>query len=344
MTLLVWLLLLLFSPRSAALNEGDPAMTAPSFWEKLFMKVASLVAMTVLNSTVVLLMRYLRMRQGPLFISTTAVVMCEVFKLFISMLCVVVEERNLVRLPYIIYDSFFGSYIDTLKMMVPSFLYTLQNNLFFVAISNLDVATVQVLYQLRIFTTCLFAVIILGKEINRSQGIAIVMLFVGVCVVQLNLDTEQTHEHVEQQTQNNFLGVIAIVVSVFLSGFAGVYFEKVLKSTSKSVWIRNIQLASYGIFLGFIGIVTKDGATIAEKGFFFGYDNLVLLSLFIQAFAGLSIAVVFKYADNVLKSFASSMSIIISCVAAVIFFKTHLTPAFYCGTFFVICSLFLYNR
>lgn len=209
---------------------------------------------------------------------------------------------------------------------------------------NIFFSSLQVLYQLKIFTTCLFAMLILGKEINRSQGLAILVLFTGVSIVQLNLDTEQTHTHIEQKTQSNFIGVLAIVISVFLSGFAGVFFEKVLKSTTKSVWIRNIQLASYGIFLGLIGIMTKDGATVIENGFFFGYDKLLFLSLFIQAFAGLSIAVVFKYADNILKSFASSMSIIVSCIAAVILFKTHLTPAFYCGASFVICSLFLYNR
>ncbi|GAB1606946.1 UDP-N-acetylglucosamine transporter-like [Argonauta hians] len=313
------------------------------------MRVASLIAMTVLNSTVVLLMRYLRMRPTlPMFITTTAVVMCELFKLLISMLCVVVEERSVLRLPAILYDCFFGNVVDSVKMMVPSFTYLLQNNLFFVAISNLDVATVQVMYQLRIFTTCMFAVCLLGKEISRIQGLAIIVLFTGVSIVQLNLDSEQSHKQTvktsTQESQNNMLGMVAIILSVFLSAFAGVYFEKILKSTTKSVWVRNIQLATFGIILGLVAIYTKDGARIAKDGFFYGYDNLVFLSLFIQAFSGLSIAIVFKYADNVLKSFASSLSIVVSCVAAVIFFKTQLTTQFYCGAMLVVFSLLLYSR
>jgi UDP-sugar transporter A1/2/3 len=52
--------------------------------------------------------------------------------------------------------------IDSVKLLVPSLLYVVQNNLLFVAVSNLDPGTYQVTSQLKTLVTALFAVIILG--------------------------------------------------------------------------------------------------------------------------------------------------------------------------------------
>lgn len=41
---------------------------------------------------------------------------------------------------------------------------------------------------------------------------------------------------------SQFVGLMAVLTACFSSGFAGVYFEKILKETKQSVWIRNIQL------------------------------------------------------------------------------------------------------
>jgi UDP-sugar transporter A1/2/3 len=74
---------------------------------------------------------------------------------------------------------------ETFKLLIPAGLYTLQNNLLFVALSNLDAATYQVTYQLKILTTALFSTLMLGKKLDSLKWISLVMLMLGVSLVQV---------------------------------------------------------------------------------------------------------------------------------------------------------------
>lgn len=75
--------------------------------------------------------------------------------------------------------------MDTLKVCVPAIIYTLQNNLLYVAVSNLSAATFMVTFQLKILTTALFSVAMLKKSLNKYQWFSLVLLFIGASVVQM---------------------------------------------------------------------------------------------------------------------------------------------------------------
>jgi len=99
---------------------------------------------------------------------------------------------------------------------------------------------------------------------------------------------------------------MAVTAACILSGLAGVYFEKILKGSTASVWLRNVQLGIYSVILSAIfGVWLKDGNVIAERGFFVGYDIWTLSAIACQALGGLIVAVVVKYADNILKGFST---------------------------------------
>lgn len=51
--------------------------------------------------------------------------------------------------------------VDSAKLLLPSLLYVAQNNLLFIAVTNLDPGTYQVTSQLKTLITALFAVLIL---------------------------------------------------------------------------------------------------------------------------------------------------------------------------------------
>ncbi|KAI5788844.1 nucleotide-sugar transporter-domain-containing protein [Peziza echinospora] len=310
------------------------------------MKHISLVTLCIQNSGLILIMHYSRiMPAGPdRYFTSTAVFLNEVIKLLI---CVVVALRDRRKI-----DGSLSSYAtsiralssevftsDSWKLAIPAALYTLQNSLQYVAVSNLDAATFQVTYQLKIITTALFSVTMLHRKLSMNQWISLVLLTAGIAIVQIPVPAAPTppahnDDGVHRRSavsdgeadMDRPVGLIAVLVACVISGLAGVYFEKVLKGSSTSLWVRNIQLSFYSLFPAlFIGVILKDGKEIMEKGFFTGYNGVVWTAIMFQAAGGIVVALCVNFADNIAKNFATSISILLSSIASIYFFDFVLT-------------------
>ncbi|XP_048739116.2 UDP-N-acetylglucosamine transporter-like isoform X1 [Ostrea edulis] len=307
------------------------------------LKHLSLVLLTLQNAILILVMRYTRTRPGDMYHATTAVVMSEILKVITSLVILATQEKTLTKFVCYLRDNIWRQPMDCLKVSVPSIIYTLQNNLLYIALSNLDAATFQVSYQLKILTTALFSVFMLNKKLSTHQWCALLILFVGVALVQFRPDDAKSSK-LSTTAQKPMMGLFAVILSCFMSGFAGVYFEKILKGTKQSLWLRNVQLGSLGAIIGLITMEIKDGPKIQEKGFFFGYDYLVWVVIIFQSMGGLLVAVVVKYADNILKGFATSAAIVLSCIASIYLFDFRLSLPFTTGAFLVIISVYIYSK
>ena len=216
---------------------------------------------------------------GHRYLTSTAVFITEVIKLT---LCLTVALYDISRTlpPSMPVTSLFGALTsavftgDSWKLAIPASLYTLQNSLQYVAISNLDAATFQVTYQLKILTTALFSVALLGRSLSSRKWVALLLLTLGVAIVQTSSvdsvsirDVQQifflprslkdlrnlgssgsahftkrsaTYEGIQEDIllehprMNGSVGLLAVVAACISSGLAGVYFEKVLKDSSAS--------------------------------------------------------------------------------------------------------------
>ncbi|XP_022648161.1 UDP-galactose translocator-like isoform X2 [Varroa jacobsoni] len=280
--------------------------------------------------------------QKELFIASTAVVTAEVIKLVTCLGIIRFEEGSWSRTVGTTHKTVFVNFWDTLKVAIPSFVYTIQNNLLYVGATHLDAATCQVTYQLKILTTALFSIALLRKKISAVQWVSLLMLFVGVALVQLaQLDKPSINS--AGREQNPWLGFMAIFMACALSGFAGVYFEKILKGADISVWMRNVQLSVVAIPIGLLTTFSYDLAEVTAKGFFHGYNAIVWSVILLQALGGLLVAMVVRYSDNILKGFSTSLAIILSCIVSIYAFGFVLTVNFCVGTLFVISSVFLYS-
>ena len=324
---------------SSSPNENSTASN-----EKL--KYMSLLTLTFRNVILALSMRYSRTRSGDMFFEGTAVVMAEVVKLLTCMFLVYRSPEegagNVKKFTDILHKTIILNKLDTLKVCVPSFIYLIMNNLNYVAAEHLDVPTYETTYQLKILTAAVLSVLILKKSLIKTQWLSLVLSVLGVALVQLS-DAKETKVTEQIRQQNRLLGFGAALTASVLSGIAGVYFEKILKESNVSVWMRNIQLSLLAIPLGIFVSFFKHSEGIIEYGFFHGYDLFVIYLITLNATGGLLVAVVLKYADNILRGFASSLAIIITCIVSVFLFGFIVSLQFSVGAALVIGSIFMYG-
>ncbi|KAK0394221.1 hypothetical protein QR680_000630 [Steinernema hermaphroditum] len=311
------------------------------------LKYISLVVLIVQTTALVLILRYSQTQkvEGPKYISSTAVVTAEIVKLAT---CIFVLFRSngwdVDRFYRDLEHDIFKKPADTFKVGVPAFLYVVQNNLLFLALSKLDAATYQVTYQLKILTTALFSVTMLSKKLNGLKWISLILLTAGVALVQMPSGDKANHDEDDKTSSDKLIGFLAVLAACFSSGFAGVYFEKILKGSTVSLWMRNLQLAFFSIFGGFFMCWLYDSEKIGTDGFFQGYNGVIWIVVLLQAYGGLVIALVVKYADNILKVFAVSLSIILSSFVSWLFLGDfNPTLTFLLGATIVIASTFLYG-
>lgn len=110
------------------------------------------------------------------------------------------------------------------------------------------------------------------------------------------------------------VGILFAVGSCVTSGLAAVWFEMLLKSSKVNLWVMNIQLAALSVLITTGGVLSTAGVGAFLKSF----DRLALLAVTFSASDGLVIALVMKYADAILKGFATSVAICITAVVSVV--------------------------
>jgi UDP-galactose transporter len=74
---------------------------------------------------------------------------------------------------------------DFFKIAIPGALFTIQNNLTFVALSFMDAASFQVMSQLKILTTAVMSILMLHKKLDRFKWISLFLLMTGVSIIEV---------------------------------------------------------------------------------------------------------------------------------------------------------------
>jgi UDP-sugar transporter A1/2/3 len=203
------------------------------------MKFFILFALVVQNTCTAILLRYISITRGTKFLFSTAILFQEIIKILISMGFLLYNQK------YYKSQNFINPFIpwrEVTKLIVPAALYAIQNCIHYLAPLLLDVPTMQVTYQLKIFTTALFLYVLLGRKLSYKQWSSLFLLASGVCLVHTCAPLEKKTATVPDLAQNKAYGICLVLLACIFSGFATVYYEKILKAQNSDIWIRNIQL------------------------------------------------------------------------------------------------------
>jgi UDP-sugar transporter A1/2/3 len=309
---------------------------------------------------------------------------------------------------------------DYWKLSIPAFLYVLQNNLQYVAVSNLEPPIFICAYQMKILTTAFFSIVLLRKKIGMWQWMSLAMLAIGVAVVQIQsksvsglvpfevrthgyghvsagpvadlppppppppFDSHRAppperlpslgsflsgsdakdydhlppsspsfpHDRISMSMEESakadkpmqpIQGFLAVIAACLTSGLAGVYFEMVLKTSNVNLWTRNVQLSAWSLIPAALPVLLEM-VRHGPSAPFLHFGISAWATVVLQVTGGLAVAMVIKHADNILKGFAVSFSIILSFGVSIIFFHFPFTAPLALGVALVILSTLSYSR
>merc|ERR1719397_999341 len=234
---------------------------------------------------------------------------------------------------------------NSLVMAVPALCYFIQNILAYTALENLSSSVYGVLQQAKILTAAIFSVVLLRKKISLTKWRALLLLFLGATLVEHHT----FQEHGDDSQGNPVTGTIAMMAMISMSGFAGVYYEKMLKGVNKSpedklsVWDRNVQLATWSIGFSLFGLF-NDRDQIIEKGLLFGWTSVTIFQRLLMTSGGLLSAVIIKYCDVIIKGMATTISLIATSFVGWWFLGDILDLTFLNGMGVTIIAVFNYNE
>ncbi|PYI11602.1 UDP-galactose transporter [Aspergillus sclerotiicarbonarius CBS 121057] len=141
----------------------------------------------------VLLLHYSRVMSpagGKRYLTSTTVFFNEVAKLAIS-LTMALYEVSKTAPPSVPATSLFFSLTtaifsgDSWKLAIPACLYTLANSLQYIALSNLQPATFQASYQLKLIVVAISSLVLFKRSIPLRKWGLLVLLVAGVALVQM---------------------------------------------------------------------------------------------------------------------------------------------------------------
>ena len=224
---------------------------------------------------------------------------------------------------------------DAWRLGVPALIYVVQNYLHFVAIANLAPNVFQVLYQLKVLTTAVFSVALLGRRLAARQWLALAVLTLGVACVQLGSGAAPTRAL--ERTPRPVTGFAAALLLSVLSGAAGVYIELVLKSGGADVWVRNVQLSMWSLVPAALPLARDHTRFLAHFG------PWAWATVALNAGGGLLTALVVRHTDSILKGYAVSLSIVLGAVLSTVLFGYPLSPLFLLGAALALASTAMYQ-
>jgi len=215
-------------------------------------------------------------------------------------------------------------------------------------------------YQSKILVTAILSVTLLRKPLKRVQWLAISIMAVGIAIVQLSKAREAKKDTMANNKEQQVLvGFLGLALAAFCSAFAGIITEMIFKHAGimgsshekTSLWLQNMQMATYSlpiVALAFLFGSRSQLATVSSVRDIYsivsrGFTVAAWVAVVLNAIGGLLTALVIKYADNILRGFATAISTANSLVLSTWCFGLEVHLSFYGGAVMVIFSTMLYG-
>jgi UDP-sugar transporter A1/2/3 len=238
-----------------------------------------------------------------------------------------------------------------LKYIIPSFLYSLYNNLAFVNLSSYDPTTYFLLLQFRVVVTGVIYEMLFSKKLTRQQWFSLILLTLGCLMKQLNTHIAPSSAAASSLSYFNY-SLLFILVQIFSSCFAGVYNEFILKESSLDIMLQNIFMYMDSIVcnLALLFVFQSSSSSSLTINAAFSLDSLyslldlkVILIMVNNAAVGIVTSLFLKSLNSILKTFASALELMFTAILAWIIFSIPLDLTTFVAILIVSAATWLYS-
>jgi len=317
-----------------------------------------LALIVVQNSSLILVTSYSR-TLSPAYLPSVAVFLAEVIKAALALLFLSWELRSpavaLRQTTSLLREH--GR--ETMQFGVPALCYTLQNHLWYYALSHLNPVAAALTSQMKVITTAIASVLMLSRRLTRMQWASICVLAAGMVVIQLHDSAPspaaaarvwQSNDWNDappppslERHENSLGGAGAMLLSTILSAYAGVFLERLFKTIKLSLWMQSLQLSLFALPIAASCVAVYDFPAMRAGELMVGFNRWAWSAVLLNAIGGVAVSMALKYADNIQKTFAVGVSIVLNCTISALFLDIAMTWKTVTGVVLVVGATFLFS-
>ncbi|XP_013784885.1 CMP-sialic acid transporter 1-like [Limulus polyphemus] len=230
----------------------------------------------------------------------------------------------------------------SLIFMFPSLIYAITSNIFLYALTFITPAVWIVLIQSKVVFTLIIYRLVFRKIVTSSQWVAAVLFILAIAISQIRSLTMEG-------TPAPLMAILLSFVNSILASVVSVYTEVLFKNDSRSFWEQQIQLYCFGTVLNLIYVLLT-GNLRAVASSFVSWSNitksLLVLTVVTTAAQGITMAVVMRQLDNVVKFYTAALANIMTAIASACLFpdKFVLDITFIFSLLILIFAIYLYEN
>lgn len=222
------------------------------------------------------------------------------------------------------------------QILILSLLYASNNRLSFYVYMLADPGTIFLFKSASTLIVAAIQCLFAGKSFSSMQWKAMALQACGMVIVQYNpckgegLYSPRAYAY--------------MCLSTVITAITAARNEYLVKNYTISLNVQNGVLYGGGVCANLVAFLILPGVGSQKNiGFFEGYENPLAVGVVVaNCFVGLAITAVYKYADAVVKCFASDVTAVLLVIISVLFFDLQGSITMACGMFVVVFSVHLY--
>lgn len=306
-------------------------------------KLLAGAGLVCVSTTVGILYKASQSATGGFHYSTTsAVCIAEFIKLCMSCSFHVYDQAGGSRVSGAHIPAAWASAMDQVnqgalaQIFLLSFLYAVNNQLSFYVYILADPGTIFLFKSASTMIVAIVQCTFAGKTFTNDQWKAMMLQACGMIIVQYNPCKGAGHYPLYTY--------LLMGLSTTITAISAARNEHLVKNYKIGLNVQNAVLYAGGVWLNLGAFfLMPNPNTDRVMGFFEGYDNVFAVGVVCaNAMIGLVITAVYKYADAVVKCFASDVTAVLLIIISTWFFGLKSSLTMWCGVFVVVFAVHLY--